>query len=290
MDNDSISENITRFRNTKKIRYLARAAVQISQQSRVIESVYGIYCSIFHNPSCVKHCDHDKLRQIIGELTLHRTLDGPYLSREQLIHTYRQDFLAASLPQDFAGARRNSIVCRNDLLIIGEYGNESKGSRIALITQKACMINDHYAHDSHVFHIHALHGCRNSRKILVTTGDSAKFLDLWELIEGNIVFVRRMRKRLAGYTAIAGLDDRLYFGTDFSGRPNYIETLEGQKYFFPHKAYKRWVLAFFPVSDRYLVCVSAVIIGRGRTVSVFDAVQEEFILCEEFDFMTGQMI
>lgn len=221
---------------------------------------------------------------------MHRTLEGPYLSREQLIHSYGQDFLVRSLPQKFAGARRNSIVCHNALLIIGEYGIESKGSRIALITRNACTINDYYAHDSHVYHIHALHKCRNSGKVLVTTGDSAKFLDLWELVDGDLVFVQRMRKRFAGYTAIAGVGDRFYFGTDFSGRPNYIETLEGKKYFFPDKAYKKWVLAFFIVSNRYLICVSAVIVGQGRTISIFDTAKEEFLFCERFDFNSGQMI
>jgi hypothetical protein len=45
-------------------------------------------------------------------------------------------------------------------------------------------------------------------------------------------------------TAAVTVNGQHDFGTDFSGRPNYIATMEGKKFFFPKKAYKLYANAF----------------------------------------------
>jgi hypothetical protein len=100
--------------------------------------------------------------------------------------------------------------------------------------------------------------------------------------EGKPRFLRPLQRHLAGYTAAARINDEYYFGTDFSGRPNYIGTLGGRKYFFPRKAYTLFVSHFYPYFDRYMVSVNSDVPAAGvrKTLSVFDTVQQRFIFCD----------
>jgi hypothetical protein len=126
----------------------------------------------------------------------------------------------------------------------------------------------------------------DAEEFLVATGDGAKVLDLWVESRGEVRFVRRLRKYLAGFTAAARVNSEYYFGSDFSGRPNFIETLDGTKYFFPLRAYKLFVIAFYTFLDRYIVSVNRElkILGGRRTLSIFDAVEKTFVFCDYLDF------
>jgi hypothetical protein len=134
-----------------------------------------------------------------------------------------------------------------------------------------------------VRHIHAIHRYGNSGEFLVTTGDSSKRLDLWSARDGELRFVKGLKKRLAGFTAVVRVKDEYYFGTDFSSRPNFIVTLAGTKYFFPQLAYNRFVTDFYPYLDRYIVAMSCelAVAGGRKTVSIFDTTLRRFIYCEE---------
>jgi hypothetical protein len=116
----------------------------------------------------------------------------------------------------------------------------------------------------------------------VSTGDGSKRLDLWAVLNGKPRFVKPIRKNLAGYTAAAKVKDKYYFGSDFSGRPNYIGTLDGRKYFFPREAYKLFVSQFYPYLDRYIVAINSELPSAGgrKALSVFDTVQQQFIFCD----------
>jgi hypothetical protein len=289
MEDTMISKNIAKFRSTKNILFLVKASVQVFRQGRISEIIHGVYCSLFFKPSLVKEFDNNELHRIINEFRLLWSPDELYLSREQLINIFGPYFKVSSLPLNFAGARSHTIVHYKEFLIIGEYGKEYGVSRIALITCASCIVNDYYTHYSQVRHIHAIYKCQDSEGVMVTTGDSCKLLDLWELVDGELIFVQRIRKHFAGYTAIVGVNGHYYFGTDFSNRPNYIETLERKKYFFPVKAYRKWVLALYILSDRYIVSINTDVLGPDRTISIFDTVNEEFILCENFDFIFGEL-
>jgi hypothetical protein len=203
------------------------------------------------------------------------------LSRRELIDMFGEDYAIHSLPADFVGARAEAIVYDQGFLIIGEYG--MRGKRVAYVTKTSCSISDYYTDDPRVDHIHAVHKSSSSEDILVTTGDAKKVLDLWRVRDGQFMFTRRLRKRLAGYTAITRIRDTYYFGTDFSSRPNYIERLDRRKVFFPDKAYKMWVAAFQQYEARYILSISGLSFGGRQALSVFDTVAEEFIYCEYLD-------
>ena len=279
----SISENIAKFIKTHDIVFLANAVALTLRQKRTTELIYGVYCSLFHYPSSIFDCSRRNL-QVIVDRFRRFNFDDLFFTRSNLIKCYSQYFNVNSLPSDFGGARTESIVYDKDLLIIGEYSSKCS-ARIAIMTHEFCLINDYYNTIPGVSHIHSIHKYGDSGSIFISTGDSCKVLDLWVIDGCELKWIKRIRKRLAGYTAAATVNGKLYFGTDFSGRPNYIETLEGQKYFFPKKAYKKFVVALYTILDRYIVSLNDdfAYFGEKKTLSVFDAVDEHFIYCEYID-------
>ena len=150
------------------------------------------------------------------------------------------------------------------------------------MTPEACIITEHYKSDARVRHIHSVTPYSEADQFLVATGDGAKVLDLWAQDGNSVHFVKRLRRYLAGFTAVARVNGEYYFGSDFSGRPNFIETFEGTKYFFPAKAYKLFVTAFFVWRDRYLLSVNNElrIAGGRKALSIFDVVDKRFIFCD----------
>lgn len=278
----TITENIARFRDTKSLLSLAKAIALVLKQRRSAELIYGIYCGLFYPPSPVLNCDAGDFKKFLGSFG--NCSSSPfYLSRSQLVNEYIDDFEVDSLPVDFAEARIESIALVNGSLIIGEYAGNS--GRIAVVTPDSCCITDHYNHVPGVRHIHSVCKKGDLGEIYIATGDSSKLLDLWTIDGCKLEFVKTIKRRLAGYTAIVELNDNHYFGTDFSNRPNYIETLEGKKYFFPTKAYTKQAVAFFPLLERYIISVNTDVypLGNRSTLSVFDTAEEEFVFCDYLD-------
>lgn len=79
-----------------------------------------------------------------------------------------------------------------------------------------------------------------------------------------------------------------YFGTDFSSRPNYLETLNGSKYMFPPKAFKMYCSALDALDNRYILAVSKQLepVGNRKALSIFDAEEQKYIYCDYFDPVT----
>lgn len=282
----SITSRVEEFRETKNMMSLLQAVVLVARQGRAIELMYGGYCTVFHRPSPVSPSqDEEASVSVLAKRT--EFLRPATLSRAHLIELYGSEFDVASLPEDFRFARYQSVWREDNRLIIGEYG---EGSRIARVTPHACVINDYYRSVPGVRHIHSITRYENAEEFLVATGDGAKVLDLWVESHGELRFVRRLRKYLAGFTGVAKVNGEYYFGSDFSGRPNFIQTLEGTKYFFPAKAYTLFVTAFYTFFDRYIVSVNneLEISGGKRTLSIFDAVEKRFIFCDYLDFRRRQ--
>jgi hypothetical protein len=280
----SITANVHRFRETKSVRVLIELMIQIVRQKRAVELIYGGYCTVWHRPSAVYPCDDEE--------TLTRILSKKYefirdtkLSRGQLTALYGDNIAIHDLPDDFPGARRESVWLNDTCLILGEYG---ESARIACITARACVISDYYRHVAGVRHIHSIQRYGDSGEFLVSTGDGRKFLDVWVASRGDIRFVRRLRRRLAGFTAAVEVNGQYYFGSDFSGRPNFIETLGGAKYFFPEKGYKLHVTGFHALFDRYIVSINEElkVSGGQKTLSVFDTLKQRFVFCDYLD-LTG---
>lgn len=274
----SITELVHHFQATKSLPVLALLAATIVRQRRTVELLYGGHCSVFHRPSPI-HLpeDAEALERILGrraEFTQHAVL-----YREQLMRAYGDRVAMQGLPTSFLAARRESVWEENGRLILGEYG---EGARVACITASACVVNDHYERIPGVRHIHSIQKYGGTGEFLVATGDGHKYLDLWASSGDEVRFVRTITKRLAGFTAAAEVGGEYYFGSDFSGRPNFIRVLGGPRYFFPEKAYLMHSAAFHVLFDRYLVSVNKElnVSGGRRALSVFDTRPRRFVYCD----------
>lgn len=276
----SITELVHRFRATGSLRVLVQLATSIVRQRRALEALYGGWCAMAHRPSPVcPAADPEALARILaqrGAFAQHAVL-----YRRQLLRAYADRPGIRDLPEGFACVRRQSVCLDDGRLILGEYG---EGARLACITDAGCAVNDHYAGMPGVRHIHSLQPYGRPGEFLVATGDGHKLLDLWAADGGGVRFVRRLRKRLAGYTAAARVAGEYYFGSDFSGRPNFIAVLGGPRYFFPAKAYRMHAAAFHALFDRYIVSVNKElnVSGGRRALCVFDTRMRRFVYCGDF--------
>jgi hypothetical protein len=275
-----ITSHVKHFSETRNVRSLLKALALIVQQGRTLELMYGGYCTLRHGPSLVSACDDTVRTSIMNHED--EFLRVPLLTRGDLLQLYGAEFKVSSLPEDFLFSRCQAVFRQGNRLVIGEYG---ENSRIACVTPETCVISYHYKSDARVRHIHSVTPYGDADEFLVATGDGAKVLDLWVQSGDSVCFMKRLRRYLAGFTAVARVKGEYYFGSDFSGRPNFIETFEGTKYFFPAKAYKLLVTAFFVLRDRYLVSVNNElrITGGRKALSIFDAVDKRFIFCDYMD-------
>lgn len=277
----SIMVQVQRFKKTRNVLSLLKALLLIIQQRRTLELLYGGYCRLVHPPSpLLSDTGHADLISLLRD----KTAVTPHgiVSRLGLLQVFGGAFKVDLLPHDFKCARWESICPEGDRLIIGEYG---ENSRVACVTPRSCVLSDHYRQTPGVRHVHSIEKYGDGQEFLVSTGDSSKFLDLWIISHEKVSFVRRLKKRLAGFTAAVKVNGEYYFGTDFSSRANCIATLHGKRYFFPQKAYKRHVTDFYAFFDRYIVSINGelAVVGRSRTLSVFDTVDRKFIYCEFWD-------
>jgi hypothetical protein len=274
-----ISVELRRFRETKNPFPLAKAALLVFRQGRTLELLYGGYCSVLHRPSPVRLGDSAaELAAILerkSEFVHHGTLH-----RDRLEELYGDVFALRALPADFISARWESVWREGDRLILGEYGDHA---RLACITRESCVLSDFYERIPTVRHIHAIQRYGDAGQFLVSVGDTSKFLDLWVVDRGGMALLKRVRRRLAGYTAAEEVNGEYYFGTDFTSRPNFIEALGSEeKFFFPDKAYKLRADIFRGFFNRYIAAISKdleVLTGR-RTLSVFDTLTRQFVFCD----------
>ena len=285
MEKVSIAEYIVKFKKTKNPFYLVKAIILIVRQGKIDEVAFGIYCQFFFKPSKILVRNDEELEECMNMSRKAAALykERRFFTRDQLIECFGGKFNVSALPLDFIGCRTESIVQTNNLLIVGDYGTIKDSATIAIISSERCTVNNFYNQLQGVRHIHSIH-LFNESEILISTGDTKKLTDLWIVEGNNIKFKKRIRRHLAGYTAAIKVNNQLFFGTDFSGRPNFIETLGGERYFFPSKAYKMWVYAFYAFSDRYIASINTELIHEGnrKTLSIFDTVNKQFIFCEYF--------
>ncbi|MDA9511151.1 hypothetical protein XI09_42175 [Bradyrhizobium sp. CCBAU 11386] len=214
------------------------------------------------------------------ELLRLRCFDGLYFDRDNILERYAHRYAVNDIPHDFSGARLEAIIETQGRLVLGEYADNS--ARLLCIDATKCVVIKLYCDAPHVRHIHAIHMSEAERCIFVTTGDGSKFLDKWEFSSGELVFIARIKKHLAGHTAAINANGKDYFGTDFSSRPNYLERLDGKRFFFPTLAYKMAVLHMSLLNERYIVCLSGEHrpLGKRCAVSIFDSMREIFIHCD----------
>lgn len=202
-----------------------------------------------------------------------------HFTRTQLIEYFGSKYKMEQLPADFAGARSEGIAEVGNYLVIGEYAENS--ARILCLTNKSLCVEEYYQKISGVRHIHSVCNGISENTIFVSTGDGNKYLDEWKIGFSELVFFSRIKNKLAGYTASVEVKGIKYFGTDFSSRPNYLETLDGEKYFFPLPAYFMYVEALTSIDERYIVSLNKEHspVGWQRSLSIFDTNVKKYIYC-----------
>lgn len=270
-DEGSITGCFSGFRRTGNPAFLARALVLSFRQGRLPEIARSAAMELAIRPSTVSRVGDD-FRNVVGRTDSH--LGGTF-TREGMAEKFGNMFL--ELPKDFQGTRWSNLCPVGDLTVVGEY---FEGKRLFLVGRERCLQFRRYLDQPDVRHIHSV--ISRGDEILVSTGDARKALDLWRLTGEDLVFVKRLRKHSAGFTGATKLGGKLFFGTDFSSRPNWIET--GRKRFpFPRACYRFYVEAMQAVDSRFIVTVNKdKLVSRGRKVwSVFDAVEGKFLYSGE---------
>lgn len=288
-DTRSISGCFAQARATRNPLYLLKGVYRVASQRRLLEAAYGVYCGMLmsrpeiDSPKAhreVVQLDDDVGRVVFGTRDL--------LFRPDLLTVYGGDYAVDLLPEDFLGARVETAVMTDDSLILGEYGRP--GKRIAVVTRRSCTINHPYESDRGVRHIHAVCKLSDAGAVLISTGDTAKYLDLFELQGTSLRLVRRIRSRLAGHTAMLPVGDTCLLGTDFTGRLNYVETYGPQgtrKFAFPRQAHGMFTLKFFRCANGQVACLSREMecIGGRHALSIFDVAGMRFVGCELVDYV-----
>jgi len=286
----SIAQSIAEFKKTKNPLYAIKAIILTARQGKIDEVAFGIYCLLFSKPSTVFARKDTELKECMNIVKAASALykERSFFTRDQLIDCFGDKFKVEALPLGFTGCRIESIVQIHNMLIVGDCGTTNASATIAIISKDTCTINNYYNQLSGVLHIHSIH-LLNESELLISTGDTKKLTDLWVVNGNDITFKKRMRRYLAGYTGAIKVKNQNFFGTDFSGRPNFITTLNGEKYFFPSKAYKMYVEAFYAFSDRYIVSINVDLysLGNRKTLSIFDTAKRQFIFCEYFSRRDG---
>ncbi|MDG1482249.1 MAG: hypothetical protein P8R54_21850 [Myxococcota bacterium] len=274
----TITGHLVRFRETWNPVHAFRATRLIVEGGRVPELMYGAWCLALLPPSTVvpRAVEH-LVRQVEDNLSEYLR---QFLSTAQLAALYGDRYAISDLPSGFEGTRTESVIERDGLLLVGEYGDQQ--SRIAIVSASDCHIEPHYLTDAGVRHIHAMHAHPDDPQgIIVTTGDRSKRLDHWTLDGHRLCFESRLRKHFAGHTALAALNGQLYGGTDFSSRPNYIERLDGKTFPFPRPAYTKFARSFHTAEGRWLLAISSELddLGNHNVLSIFDTVNQQFVYC-----------
>ncbi len=274
----SLSSLVVQSVRRRDPRALYEFGRQIVRQGRLQEALYGAWCFARHRPSpLLGHLGSDMMHRLLRvgvDIQQDTMVTAGDLAR---LYPALADLPFHELPQDIR-FRRASVVAGDDWMVLGEYGDAS--GRMFQVSRGGVQVCDVYNHMPRVRHVHSvLH--LNDERLIVATGDSAKRLDLWTRSPAGLVLDRCLQVRLAGYTAAVTIGGDHYFGTDFSGRPNYIYRLrDGARWCFPGSGFTKFVVRFLVVDDRYIVSLNASIdtVDASRTLSVFDTVSECFVL------------
>lgn len=197
----------------------------VIREKRYIEAFYGIYCEIFYKP-------------------------GICAIYPKSNNAYKSEFYAIDVNNIKLNYRSESMYCNNGTFIAGEYGQP--GARILFKKNNITKLFDPYLNDSRVFHIHSICHFKDDL-FLIAVGDTAKYLDLIEINENECIIKKRIFKHFGGFTSLLNINGKIWAGTDFSRRPNYIiEIQTGKKYFLPNIAFRQYVLNIQSINDKLL--------------------------------------
>lgn len=265
-----ITSLMSGFMRTKNPMLLFRATWLSMRQGRIPEIARSTLAELVMRPSPIADCPECQIRGVFDKTD---PFLGCTFSREGLTKHFGERF--AALPADFQGTRWSCLCPVEGATVIGEY---FEGKRVFLVGDGFCHASLHYHGQPDVRHIHSV--VSRGGDLLVSTGDARKALDLWRVESGLPVFRKRLRKHSAGFTAAADTRREVFFGTDFSSRANWIETLGGKRYPYPCESYRCYVEAMQCIEDRFIVSVNkSKLEGKRKFWSVFDTEQKSFLYC-----------
>jgi SAM-dependent methyltransferase len=265
----TIGKALKRFAETRKPRYLFQALIAIVRQGRIGETLYGVFCLATRRPATVNAIQD--LRSVIKSCLI--TAEA-IMARNR--STAQQLSAIVGLPPTLV--RPELIVRTSCGYVVGEYSVVGRSARLFHVVDGVAHASSYYDRCTGVRHLHSIAPVGDDR-LLVSTGDSSKYLDEWHIRQGRLVFVRRLMKRLAGFTAYACVGSAIYFGTDFSERPNYLFRLQDRrKFFLPLPAFRQFVVSMVAHEDRYLVCRCRSLSGAA-SLAIFDVQAECFVHC-----------
>lgn len=262
---------------------LAKAFTRIIRSGRVMESAYGIYCTSLHQPSTVIQQPDLDPNGILVEAMKY------FQARKRELNSTRM------ILRDLTGEKNlnflfHGYVINPNGFVIGEYAHADNSARLFIKHNDSFDILNFYQEDDGVRHIHSIF--RNDNSLFISTGDTKKYLDQWELDGGRMIFIKRILHNFSGgFTGCCKVQGKIFFGTDYCQRPNYIYCLEtSEKYFFPRPAYNQYNLYMLPVENRYIACLNQSMppFSPDRSICIFDAQKLAFVYCQgcsesEFD-------
>jgi hypothetical protein len=275
-NNTTISYQISEFWRTGNFTHLVNATRLIVRQGRLLELLYGVYCFFRYPPS--------KLASANGELIDH-CLTVAHESFVDLLNALNEALAKVADRSDVTPPLRNCLVhgflFTDEMIVIGEYAPRS--ARICVFQGDRFDICEPYDADHGVRHIHLVHLHKDS--VFVGTGDTHKYLDQYVVEDGRLRFNRRILRRFGGFTACCRIGDKLYLGTDFTSRPNYIYCLEtGEIFPFPSRAYTQYCCMMLAIDNKYILSMnlSQPLIEKRRTLTLFDTESKSFIYAGDY--------
>lgn len=119
--------------------------------------------------------------------------------------------------------RREAVCSVGSGILYGEY-HPLKGTRVFLEEKRILYTFDFYENDHRVNHIHSIQKI-SDQTVLINYGDSRRYSDLVLVGDGEATLKRigRYDVVLGGYTSGCWVRDRLYLGSDFTERKNFIQ-------------------------------------------------------------------
>lgn len=234
------------------------------KERRVTELIYGIYCFIVYKPSPVN------------------LIKKQILKKETLNYQFIENEISMSF-------RKETLYKEGGIIIIGEYDLKAS-ARILYKDANTTKIYEPYINDDKVYHIHSI--CRKINNLFyVTVGDTAKYLDVFKIDEHECVHKIRLKKRLAGYTAITQVNGCFYAGSDFSYRPNFIINLDtGIKYFLPKNSYTEYIHSINVKSADKIKITTKKLGKKQGSLLIFNVATNEFESIQTVSFSTESRI
>lgn len=267
---ESISQSVADLRKVPSLRGVFRIVRSILSQHRTVEVAHGLACLATQRPGSILATSFDeRASEAMGAVISDLSEGGAaaWRSRFPLVDRW--------LPHV---ATRAHGACRvGRFTVVGEYGE--RAARLFLLSADSVRCEDHYERCRGVRHIHCVLPV-DRHHFLVSTGDTARYLDRWVIHKGRMRFERTLMRYLGGFTAGVRLGKDMYLGTDFSGRPNYLMRLSDRRRFYlPAGAFLHWIVRMEAVAGRYVAVLGKEldVLGGARSICIFDSREGCFV-------------